>query len=66
MQTNRIPDYRRFTVAVKLNGEELDALRRLTYAERLPAAQVVRRLIWDAAQHAPAPRVATVGEEVRP
>lgn len=50
LKTTQVPDYRRFTVAVKLNGEELEALKRLTEAERLPAAQVVRRLIWSAAQ----------------
>ena len=46
----KAPDYRRYTVAVKLNREEREALRRLVVAERLPAAQVVRRLIWQAAQ----------------
>jgi len=46
----KTPDYRRYTVAVKLNREEREALRRLVVAERLPAAQVVRRLIWQAAQ----------------
>ena len=45
-----VPDYRRFVVAVKLNGEEKAALRKLARAERLPMAQVVRRLIWQAAQ----------------
>jgi hypothetical protein len=49
MQTTQVPDYRRFTVAVKLNREELAALKRLTEAERFPAAQVLRRLIWSAA-----------------
>jgi hypothetical protein len=56
----QVPDYRRFTVAVKLNREEREALRCLVETERLPAAQVVRRLIWNAARgtSAPAPREA--------
>jgi hypothetical protein len=41
-------------VSVKLNKEERDALKKLTCAERLPATQVVRRLIWDAARQVPA------------
>ena len=45
-----VPDYRRFTFAVKLNREERDALRALSRAERLPMSQVVRRLIWKAAK----------------
>ncbi len=44
------PSDRRFTLAVKLSAEEREALRKLVRAERLPAAQVVRRLIWHAAQ----------------
>lgn len=44
-----VPDYRRFTLVVKLNREERDALRRLAARERLASAQVVRRLIWQAA-----------------
>jgi len=43
-------DPRRFTVATKLNREELQALQRLTEQERLPAAQILRRLIWRAAE----------------
>jgi hypothetical protein len=34
-----------------LNDEERQALNRLVSHERLPAAAVVRRLIWRAAQH---------------
>jgi hypothetical protein len=60
MQTIQVPDYRRFSVVVKLNREELDALKRLTEAERLPAAQVVRRLIWNAANGQPTPQRAEV------
>jgi len=41
---------RRYTVAAKLNREERDALRQLVQSERLPAAQIVRRLIWKAAE----------------
>lgn len=45
-----VPDYRRFTVAVKINQEEREALLRLAQSERLPVAQVIRRLIWRAAK----------------
>lgn len=44
-----VPDYRRFTLAVKLNHVEREALRKLSTQEHLPMAQVVRRLIWQAA-----------------
>ena len=50
MVKRELPDYRRFTVAVKLNRAELAALDRVSDTERLPRAQVVRRLIWQAAQ----------------
>ena len=63
MINGKTPDYRRFTVATKLNREELDALRRLSTAERLAAAQVVRRLIWQAAQQV---NTAAASEGVRP
>lgn len=33
-----------------LTADDKDALKRLAEAERLPAAAVVRRLIWAAAQ----------------
>jgi hypothetical protein len=49
----KTPDYRRFVVQTKLNSAELEALHRLSDAERLPAAQVVRRLIWREAQQLP-------------
>lgn len=44
-----ISDYRRFPVQLKLNKEERDALLRLAKHERLAMAQLVRRLIWQAA-----------------
>jgi len=49
----KTPDYRRFVVQTKLNRAELEALHRLSDAERLPAAQVMRRLIWREAQNLP-------------
>jgi hypothetical protein len=63
MIERKLPDERRFTVAVKLNRAELTALDRVTDAERLNRAQVVRRLIWQAAQQTTAPAGA---QEVRP
>jgi len=48
MATNRVD--RRFVVTTKLDNEELAALRRLAQNERLPVAQVMRRLIWREAQ----------------
>jgi hypothetical protein len=47
----RMSDERRFVVTTKLNRAELEALRRLSDVERLPYAQVMRRLIWREAQH---------------
>lgn len=47
-----IPEVRRFTIAVRLSREERQALKQLAHAERLPMAQVLRRLIWQAAQSA--------------
>lgn len=44
------PDYRRYVVATKLNREEKAALQQLAQAERLPYAQLMRRLIWKAAE----------------
>jgi hypothetical protein len=46
----KLPDQRRHTLTVKLSGEEMAALRHLATVERLPLAQVVRRLIWRAAR----------------
>ena len=48
-----VPDYRRFTVQVKPNSEERAALKRLAESERLPVAQVLRRLVWREAQKLP-------------
>ena len=42
-------DERRYLVAVRLNSAERDALRRIADEEHLPAVQVIRRLIWQAA-----------------
>lgn len=50
---DRILKDRRYVVATKLNREELDALTRLANAERLPIAQIMRRLIWIEAQRLP-------------
>ena len=44
-----VSDMRSFSVAVKLNRQELEALKRLAESEHLPAVQVIRRLIWQAA-----------------
>lgn len=43
-----VPDYRRFTLVVKLNRAEREALRALAAREHLPSATLVRRLIWQA------------------
>lgn len=42
------PNSRHLTVSVKLDRDELAALQRLMDVERLPASQVLRRLIWTA------------------